>query len=393
LEKEGFIFNKYDPCVANKMVNNSQHTVGFHVDDLKSSHVETRVNDEFYKWLQKMYGSHKKVTVTRGKIHEYLGMKLDYSVPGKLIIDMKKYVEEMLNEFKIKLKTDDTAKTPAGDDLFDQKGGESKKLNEEMKAHFHTVVAKGLFLSKRARPDIQPTIAYLCTRVREPTEADFGKLLRMMKYLNGSRDEVLTLSADSLNVIKWYVDASFAVHKDFKSHTGAVMTMGGGAIQTLSRKQKLNTKSSTEAELVGADDAAVMILWTKYFMEEQGYAIEKNILYQDNKSAVLLEVNGRKSVGKRSRALNVRYFFLSDQVEKGNLRIEYCPTEEMIGDFFTKPLQGEKFERFKSAILGKDTSPRVGILKQSKYHRSVLENQGAKVHFRDYDVAVGKSRV
>ena len=89
---------------------------------------------------------------------------------------------------------------------------------------------------------------------------DWNKLVRMMKYLNGTRSERITLSADSLHVIKWYVDASFAVHPDFKSHTGATMTMGRGAVQSISRKQKLNTRSSTEAELVAVDDASVMIL-------------------------------------------------------------------------------------------------------------------------------------
>ena len=63
------------------------------------------------------------------------------------------------------------------------------------------------------------------------------------------------MSAKSLHVIKWYVDASFAVHPDFKSHTGAVMTMGKGAMQSVSSKQKLNTRSSTESELVGGDDS------------------------------------------------------------------------------------------------------------------------------------------
>ena len=185
-----------------------------------------------------------------------------------------------------------------------------------------------------------------------PTQADWKKLVKLMKFLNGSKEDVLTLSADNLRVIKWYVDASFAVHEDYKSHTGAVMTLGHGAIQSLSRKQKLNTKSSTDAELVGADDASVMVLWTKLFMESQGYAIDKNILYQDNRSAILLETNGRKSAGKRSCALNVRYFFLTDQVNKGNLKIEYCPTDDMTGDFMTKPLQGEKFEKFRHKIMG-----------------------------------------
>ena len=87
-------------------------------------------------------------------------------------------------------------------------------------------------------------------------------------------------------------------------------------------------------------------------MEAQGYQIEENILYQDIKSTILLEENGRKSAGKRSRALNVRYFFLTDQVEKGNVKIVYWPTDDMVSDFMTKPLQGEKFRKFRAEIMG-----------------------------------------
>ena len=105
--------------------------------------------------------------------------------------------------------------------------------------------------------------------------------------------------------------------------------MGGGAMQSLTRKQKLNSRSSTEAELIGVDDGITQVLWTKMFMEAQGYPIEKNIIYQDNQSSILLETNGRSSAGKRSCAINIRYFFITDQVECGNVTMEYMPTDEM----------------------------------------------------------------
>jgi hypothetical protein len=143
----------------------------------------------------------------------------------------------------------------------------------------------------------------------------------------------------------------------FKSHTGGVMTFGGGAAQSILRKQKLNTRSSTESELVGADDVSVMILWTKLFLEEQGYKIKQNVLYQDNKSTILLEENGKRSSSKRTRALNICYFFLTDQVEKGNLSIEYCPTGDLIGDFMSKPLQGKLFKKFRDLIMGYSLVP------------------------------------
>ena len=350
LKDHGFKFNPYDPCVCNKTVNGKQQTVRFHVDDLMSSHVDSKVNDEFLVWLNNTYGSLKAVTETRGKVHEYLGMTIDFSKKGKVKIRMDDYVTRMLEEFPIKFGPDTKQETPAGNNLLDV--GRGRKLDDKRHEVFHSFIAKSLFLSKRARLDILPTVSVLSSRVREPNESDWKKLVRLMRYIHCTQGWHLTLSAKCLRVVKWYVDASFAVHPDFKSHTGAVMTMGKGGMQVVSKKQKLNTRSSTEAELVGVDDVMTMILWTKLFMEHQGYPVEKNILYQDNQSAILLEVNGRKSAGKRSRALNIRYYFVTDQVEKGNLTIEHCPTDSMVGDFFTKPLQGEKFRMFRDEIQG-----------------------------------------
>jgi hypothetical protein len=81
----------------------------------------------------------------------------------------------------------------------------------------------------------------------------------------------LTLEADELYVLKWWVDASYAVHPDMRSHTGGAMTLGKGVVFGTSTRQKLNTKSSTEAELVGVNDVMPQALWTRYFIEAQGY--------------------------------------------------------------------------------------------------------------------------
>ena len=93
------------------------------------------------------------------------------------------------------------------------------------------------------------------------------------------------------------------------------------------------------------------VLWTKRFLEAQGYGDTQNVILQDNKSAIQMENNGRKSTGKRSRHLNIRYFFINDQKEKGNIKIEFCPTDNMIGDYMTKPLQGNKFRKFRQEIM------------------------------------------
>ena len=165
---------------------------------------------------------------------------------------------------------------------------------------------------------------------------------------------VLTLEYDHNNTICWWIDAAFAVHSDFKSHTGGVLTMGKGSIYASSTKQKLNTKSSTEAELVAVDNLMPQILWTKLFLEKQGFKVKDNIIHQDNLSTMRLENNGRGSSGKKTRHINIRYYFITDRIKKGDMRVMHCPTDMLVGDFYTKPLQGKQFRIFQNIILNLD---------------------------------------
>ena len=119
----------------------------------------------------------------------------------------------------------------------------------------------------------------------------------------------------------------------------------------VSSKQKLNTRSSTETKLVAADDLMPTILWTNYFLEGQGYDTQSAVLYQDNQIAILLENNGHKSSGKRMKHINMRYYFITDRIQKKDLLVAYCPTKLMVADFFTKPLQGAAFIKFRAMIM------------------------------------------
>ena len=211
--------------------------IRFHVDNVMSSHKDPQVNKVFAEWLEKMYGAYKAVEPTFGKKHEFLGMYFDFSEKGRVQVDMKYYIDNMLEDFPMNITK--TSKTPAGERLLEK--GSGALLDKERKEIFHTTVARGLFMCKRARPDIQPTVIVLCSRVQSPNEDDWKKLIKMMEYLNGMRNLVLNLKATKLAIVKWFVDASFAVHPDFRSHMGGVMTFGCGAVQMLCKKQSLNT--------------------------------------------------------------------------------------------------------------------------------------------------------
>jgi hypothetical protein len=139
-----------------------------------------------------------------------------------------------------------------------------------------------------------------------------------------------------------------------KSQSGSFMTFSKGMMNGNSTKQKLNTTSSTRAEVVAVHDNMGALLWTRYFLEEQGYPQDPSVLYQDNQGAMLLENNGRSSSGKHTRHIEIRYFFVTDCVKRGHIEIRYCPTDDMIGDFFTKPVQGSKFQKFRNIIMNSD---------------------------------------
>jgi hypothetical protein len=153
------------------------------------------------------------------------------------------------------------------------------------------------------------------------------------------------------------VDASYAVHPDMKSHTGATMSLGSECLYSMSSKQRLISRSSTESELIAVNDAMSKILWTRLFLQAQGYNMAETIIYQDNQSTMLLENNGKLSTGKKTKHIEIRFFFITDNIKKKHVRVEYCPTDKMVADFFTKPLQGSKFIRFKQTIMGMDQIP------------------------------------
>ena len=119
-----------------------------------------------------------------------------------------------------------------------------------------------------------------------------------------------------------------------------------------SRKHKLNTKSSTEAEVVGVSDYLPYNIWVFLFMLSQGYDIKQKILFKDNQSAINMEKNGKKSCTGNSRHIYIRYFFSQENIESKKMSIAYCSTVHILADFFTKSLQGALFAKFCDVIIG-----------------------------------------
>jgi len=304
LVQMGSKLNPYDLCVANSQFKGKQCTVAWYVDNNKISHVDDTVVTNIIEKIEAKFG---KMPVTRGKHHVFLAIDITFNDNnGTVTILIKEYLKEAIADSG--MDASKVAPTPAKKDLFTVDNG-SEQLDKRQGEFFYSIVAKLLYVSKRARTNAQLAIAFLCTRVSCSTEQDWKKLIRLLQYFNGTLDMPLILGADSLAQSKSWVDAAYAVHDDMKIHTGGATSLGCGAIMCKSTKQKLDTKSSAEAEVVGSSDYLPNPIWARMFLAEQGYELTKKI-YQDNQSAIRLEKNGQASCRQKSRHINICYFFL-----------------------------------------------------------------------------------
>jgi hypothetical protein len=326
----GFTINPYDPCVANKTIKGKQMTICWHVDDLFIGHEDPSAVSRILDWLANRYDTaDKKLNVTRGPRPNYLGMTIDFSTPGSVSYDMIPYTSKVIDAFPEKITG--TATSPASIHLFQVRPpSDSKLLPEEQARAYHHTTAQLLFLSC-VRRDIQTTVTFLTTRVKSPDEDDWGKLKRLFKYLLSTSRLTLTLHAVSLTDVVWYVDASHQTHDDCKGHTGSLLTFGKGATTSSSTKHKIPSKSSTENELIGLYNKSSDILWTRHFLEAQGYTVSTNIVYQDNMSTLSLAQNGYVSSSKRSKHIKAKYLYIRHHHHSSELTLKYCLTDENVG--------------------------------------------------------------
>ena len=348
-KKWGFKMNPYDACVWNKMVNGKQFTIVFHIDDLLLSHLNPNIVTLYIRKLHNEYGSLENLTVTRGKVHEYLGMTIDFRTKYEVRFSQYDFLKKLLNSLPESMSTG--KKNTAAPEYLFKTTDNSCVVDSVRKDLFHTITAKTLWLSQRSRTDVQLAVGFCCTRIQEPTEHDWKKLTHLMQYLRATRFIPLIIMSDGINTII-YIDGSHAVHSNCKGHSGLFLTQGKGAMINVSKKLGLVTNSSTETEIVATGERLPKCTWFRYFRIAQGEPIVEDLLMQDNKSSMLLQKNGLFSVGKGSKHIHIRYFFATDKIEKKELKLIYCPTDKMIADYSTKPLQGAKFIEFRDQMQG-----------------------------------------
>jgi hypothetical protein len=335
---DGFVINPYDPCVFNKIGQfGNQITVCFHIDDILVTALDSDDLDNLVKYIKSVWN---EITVKRGDIIDYLAMTFDFTTSDEVKITMDNTISNILNDCGI----NEERSTPATSALFDVR--DAPKLSIVDAAYFRSFVAKVLYVAKRVKPECLTAVAFLSTRVEVCDIDDLAKLHRLLGYLRSSRHRGIALKIGEYMDVNAYIDASYGVHTTTgRSHTGCAIVVGhAGPVYVKSSKQKIVTKSSTEAELVALSDTASQVIHLRNFIIAQGYDVGPAVIYQDNLSCMALMKKGGPC-SDRSRHINIRHFWLKERIDDHEVIVQHLGTESMFANMLTKPVQGAQFIR------------------------------------------------
>ena len=354
LQNNGFTANPRDLCVFNKDVKGQQFTIVVYVDDLKMTCANKSAVLEMERILLKTYGQFR---TTQGPIVSYLGLTWDYSETGYVKVSQAGMIQDIVAR-REKTHEDRGAKltgiptTPGASYLFNRTP-DCKRLGVKDAEIFHTDTASLAWASTRAHPGLVTVIGELSKRVQECTTEDDSKLDRAISFAKSVRDVPLRLKAELPPRVTVSIDAAFANRTDMKSTSGTCITLGVGFFIASSKVQKLNSKSSTEAEIIAVSDGMNIPLWLADFIRLQGYPPQPVRLEQDNQSCITLLTKGR-STAETTRFIEIRKFWISAYIKNGAVDIVYVPTEDMTSDYFTKPLKGALFAKMFAKIMGQE---------------------------------------
>jgi hypothetical protein len=323
----GFEKTVADECLYVKVwKGGKRHIICVHVDDLYSAAPDREAAKEFERDLQK----HFKIKSQHGTV-SYLGMVITKDPKtGVVKVNQKGYVAEMLERFDV---TEKVVKVPARPNLMD---GDDKSEILQNKKEYISMVMSLMYVARLTRPDILMPVTYLATKCQQPRRADYINARWVLRYLKGTRDYGLRFGKSDL-VLRFHADASYLSHSDGKGHTGFLALVGGTVILARSVKQKLTSRSSTEAEIIAAEECATYLVFMRQLCKDLGIACtEPTMLAQDNRSAIIIVTQG--GTFKRTKHMVGRIGFLKDQVEQRNAWLKYTPTKQMLADMLTKPV-------------------------------------------------------
>jgi hypothetical protein len=324
-----------------------------HVDDFYVISTTNKMINEFVDIMKSEFG---EIVIKSGNILDYLGMKVvKNSLDNSVTLSQPGYINKILNEVGFENLL--VSKTPSAISETKQIG-DDKLFN---KNQYLKLIGLLNYLAVFTRPDILYALSVCAQHCTNPTYGDYRKVMRIFRYLKGTKDMGITFSNNENNNnskminLQVYVDASHNCYKDGKGHFGLNFSFGpnDGTFYAKSQKMKLVTLSSAESEYIALCEAATEIVFLRNLLNELGF-IQKHptVIFEDNKSC--MDWANGLSNHKRSKHVNPKYHYTRQLIKHGQIQIKYCDTKNMIADLLTKSLGSKQFQNLSSKLLNQE---------------------------------------
>jgi hypothetical protein len=342
LAQNNFTQSKCEPCIYTKKTKTEFIIIALYVDDFYIFH-----NNCIHNFLQLLQANFEVRYL--GKLNNCLGINV-YRQKGITTLDQTEYIKRLL--VKYGMSECKPVSTPLPVNCKLEKS--NKKCLDDDVYRYRQLLGSLMYLSVCTRPDI----SYACSQLSMFNtcfdENHWRMAKRVLRYLAGTINYGLCFTKGVTFNLTAYADASWANDlSDRKSYTGFVIQLGSNVINWESRKQRCISLSSCESEYVALGDCCKDICFVRNFLLE---IIDKTfnvVIYNDSQSAQKLLLVKEHS-HKRTKHIDLRYHFIKDLVQKGNLNVKYLQTEKMVADVLTKPLCAEKHYKFIAGMNVKD---------------------------------------
>jgi hypothetical protein len=334
LTRLGFKANQLEPCVFERGSGEEWIIVTLYVDDGKAFCWRRDLLVQLGREISAAYTA----TFNFDLKSQYLGMLFDYTEPGVCLVSMPKLIDDVLADLDVK----GGSKYPHDSNLY-AVDESSPALDAKRVKVFYSVVYKLYYCALRVEVRIQVAVHFLTTRVTKPTEEDWAKLMKVLRFLNCTARGAIRLAPNGGPLcVEWWIDVGHAIHFDMRSQTGSVGKLNDATIYVRTAKQKRPSKSATESEFVGVSDEASAPLWCNEFMFSLGLLPECAVIREDNTACIMLHQNGRSN-SARTRHIKIREWWLKYHIDAKEIEFVWVEGKQQLADALSKPVVGRLF--------------------------------------------------
>ena len=336
-----------DSCVLLKKEGGNISIVGITVDDCLFA--ATRCEEWILAQVEMLKKAFSGLTVERGEVLQIVGMRVEFNrTEGYADISQPKYADKLL-EFGI----DKGAVTPTLADFF-YESDDDVLLDAEQQKDYMSINSYLMYGAKRTYPEILPAVVTLSTKYNKATTRDMDKAVRVAQYVFGTKgDHYLRLRPKSLQLIAMS-DASDGINANGRGQTGGVVGFQsdtGSWFAFICKTQPIVAQSSGEAELIAVNTVGNYVEWARQLMEEMGFPQESITVFQDSECSLQMLKKGTGSF-KRAKHIKIRWFWLKDLVDSGEIVLSYIPGAQLVADILTKAITGARFKYLRALLLG-----------------------------------------